>query len=430
MTTFCFCASRRTRSNFITRSQQTQQQLQWQWQWPLQLQRIHYPKQQLRQQQQRQRYTNISTINRHPTIITFCRFHKTSATKRNNQRQKNISTETTKTMTLKTLKPNTKASKGKAMNKKSSRNTAAVAAVDAGHIDDKADDVNGVVAANECKTPANSQWISAPSNLGRNDDALARYPNITTAGGMLRGLDYAGTVTFAITGSITAAQSGLDVFGCTLVAVVTAVGGGTIRDAIVLSKRPFWTTETEYLWMTCLAGCLTFYLWPHLETWRQQQQQQDQDQEPATKPPQEQLVILYDKIDGMLDTLDAIGLSAFVNVGAQNGIRAGMPMIVSAICGMTTSTFGGLMRDVVCDRPVRIVHSYSEMYALPALAGTVIYLVAKARQASPSVRIGCALATCMGSRFVAVNYDVRVHTWDTLHDGRGIAVRRQSKTPH
>ena len=77
----------------------------------------------------------------------------------------------------------------------------------------------------------------------------------------------------------------------------------------------------------------------------------------------------YDKLDAALDTLDAIGLSAFAIVGAQNGIRAGMPMIVSAICGMATSTFGGLTRDVVCGRPVRIVHSNAEVYAQPALAG-------------------------------------------------------------
>ena len=50
----------------------------------------------------------------------------------------------------------------------------------------------------------------------------------------------------------------------------------------------------------------------------------------------------YDTIDAVLDTLDSIGLAAFAIIGAQNGIRAGTSMVVSAICGMTTSTFGGL----------------------------------------------------------------------------------------
>ena len=105
----------------------------------------------------------------------------------------------------------------------------------------------------------------------------------------------------------------------------------------------------------------------------------------------------YDKIDAALDTLDAIGLSAFAIIGAQNGIRAGMPMVVSAICGMATSTFGGLTRDVVCGRPVRIVHSNAEVYAAPALSGAVTYLFAKKYMASPAVRIGSAFAVCIKS---------------------------------
>eukprot|EP00957_Ditylum_brightwellii_P094963 7231602-Ditylum_brightwellii.AAC.1 len=73
--------------------------------------------------------------------------------------------------------------------------------------------------------------INASSSLGRDDASLSRYPKMSSPGGILRGLDYLGTVTFALTGSVTAAQSGLDVFGCCMVGMVTGVGGGTIRDA-------------------------------------------------------------------------------------------------------------------------------------------------------------------------------------------------------
>lgn len=63
--------------------------------------------------------------------------------------------------------------------------------------------------------------VNAPPVRGRDDDALSRFPTLKTPGGILRGLDYAGTLTFALTGSVTAAQSGLDVFGCSMVAMVT-----------------------------------------------------------------------------------------------------------------------------------------------------------------------------------------------------------------
>ena len=71
-----------------------------------------------------------------------------------------------------------------------------------------------------------------------------------------------------------------------------------------------------------------------------------------------------------MDAFDAI---AFTIIGAQNSVRAGMPTSVSAICDMATSTFGGMPMDIVYGRPVRIVHSNSEVYARPALTGAVVY---------------------------------------------------------
>ena len=193
---------------------------------------------------------------------------------------------------------------------------------------------------NNATAAVESEQINAPSSLGRQDDGLSRYPNFNSPGGVLRGLDYAGTVTFALTGSVTAAQSGLDIFGCCVVGMVTAVGGGTIRDAVFLAKRPFWTFETEYIWMTVATAFVTFFMWPSVLEYKEEERrrliQQDQDEKDKKE------VSHYDTIDAVLDTLDSIGLAAFAIIGAQNGIRAGTSMVVSAICGMTTSTFGGL----------------------------------------------------------------------------------------
>ena len=277
------------------------------------------------------------------------------------------------------------------------------------------------VSKQECETPSDSKLLNAPRGRGRDDDALSRYPNFQSAGGILRSLDYAGTVTFALTGSVTAAQSGLDVFGCCMIASVTAVGGGTIRDAIFLSKQPFWTSETEYIWMTVAIGLLTFCTWPTVLEWQHSRQK---DQGKITPQQYENGERSYDELDATLDTLDAVGLSAFAIVGAQNGVRAGMPMIVSAICGMATSTFGGMTRDVLCGRPVRIVHSNAEVYSLPALSGALTYLIAKRMEATPAIRIGSAFAVCMGSRFVAVKHDVKLHTWDRNNDSLGVEVRK------
>ena len=273
------------------------------------------------------------------------------------------------------------------------------------------------------------------STGGRDDASLARYPNLKTPGGMLRGADYAGTLTFALTGTITAAQSGLDVFGSVIVGIITSVGGGTIRDAIFLNRKPFWTEETEYIWMGIITGLVTFFVWPKsVLEWQRTKQQKELDKQierrqsknrPASSPTtaeattktKTKLSKHYDTVDGVLDTLDAIGLSAFAIIGAQNGIRANMPLLVSAICGMATATFGGLIRDVICGRPVRIVHSNAEVYAPPALAGATVYLASITAGGSPAVRIGAAFLVCMGTRFWAVVNNVKLHTWDIDQDG-------------
>jgi len=225
--------------------------------------------------------------------------------------------------------------------------------------------------------------------------------------------------------------------------VITAVGGGTIRDAIFLNRKPFWTEETEYIYLGLFTGIVTFFAWPSVLEWQKehkketinkkrriQEEQNKQSTISLNEQQQEQTDTdeeddCYDELDGALDTLDAIGLSTFAIIGAQNGVRAGMPMLVSAICGMATSTFGGLTRDVLCGRPIRIVHSNAEVYAPPALVGATIYLAAKRWGASPAMRIWSSMGMCMGSRFIAIKNDVKLHTWDTTQDNLGITVRKR-----
>jgi len=285
-----------------------------------------------------------------------------------------------------------------------------------------------------------SNLLNAPRVRGRDDDSLSRFPNFHTPGGILRGLDYGGTLTFAMSGTITAAQSGLDVFGCSMVAMITAVGGGTIRDAVFLARRPFWTSETEYIWMSVITGFFTFFTWPVVLGWKEERrmlkEKKDRQMDHHVDIERNSKGLegegsscnddYYDELDAVLDTFDAIGLCAFAIIGAQNGVRAGMPMVVSAICGMATSTFGGLTRDVLCGRPVRIVHSNAEVYAPPALAGAITYLGAKGMHLSPGLRIGSAMFVCLGSRYMAVKHDVKLYTWETEddNDGLGVAVRK------
>lgn len=218
-------------------------------------------------------------------------------------------------------------------------------------------------------------------------DSLPRYPT-ASALGALRLSDYIGTASFAYSGSLLAAGCGMDVLGSTLVGTVTAVGGGTIRDAVILNKRPFWTDETEYLYICVATGCATFLAYS------------------GSAPG-------VDREEGALEFLtDTLGVGAFCVIGAMNGARAGVPGVVCAACGMATATFGGVVRDVLCKRDVRILHSRAEIYATTAVAGAAAYLVAGRLGLSVGARVGSGVGLAVGLRAWAATNGVRLAVWE------------------
>jgi uncharacterized membrane protein YeiH len=215
-------------------------------------------------------------------------------------------------------------------------------------------------------------------------DGLTRYPCLSSPQGILRGLDWVGTVSFAASGCLTAGHMGLDVFGCATIGTITAVGGGSIRDCL-MSQRAFWMDEPEYI-LLCLASCFaTIVAWKTLD---------------------EQGMI---KEDGpLLWWTDTLGIGAFACIGAQNGIRAGLHPLICALCGMFTSTFGGVVRDTLTKRDVRILHSKSEIYACTALSGATAYLTARALGANPLIKIASGVGVSVVSRYGAVTENIKL----------------------
>ncbi|CDF33391.1 unnamed protein product [Chondrus crispus] len=215
-------------------------------------------------------------------------------------------------------------------------------------------------------------------------DSLPRFPTLSTPGG-LRALDYVGTLSFAHTGALLAATSGMDALGTCVVGTITAVGGGTIRDAVILNARPFWTEEPEYLYLCLLASGLTFAMWPR--------EKEDNS--------------------ALHFVTDSAGVAAFAVIGAQNGVRAGVPAIVSVVCGMATATFGGAVRDVLCNRKVRILHSHAEVYATTAAMGAISYLGMRRMGAGVRARVGTGLVVAFAGRCFAWRYGTRLPVWQS-----------------
>ena len=214
----------------------------------------------------------------------------------------------------------------------------------------------------------------------------------------MRGLDYFGTVVFA-------AMSTCDLLGCCVIGTITAIGGGTLRDVLVLRKQPFWFEEWEYLVISAAAAAGAFYFWGDLEAGK--------EVIPGTG------LTLKSKSGGegdLMDWGDAVGVGAFAVIGAMNGIRSSSPFLISALCGMMTSTFGGLTRDTLLNRPVRILHPYSDTYAPIAFVTAANYLILQAVAPSlQGLRIAVSVSLAVGLRYESWTQGWRLPHWDVVN---------------
>ena len=150
-----------------------------------------------------------------------------------------------------------------------------------------------------------------------------------------------GTLAFAISGIGLAALKKFDWFGAFIVGLVTAIGGGTIRD-LFLSTTPFWMLNYWYLIVTAIALGLVIIFKRYLV-----------------------------RLDHTFFIFDTIGLALFVVIGMQKSLDFGFPMWVAIIMGTITGAFGGVLRDILINEEPLIFRK--EVYATACLAGGLSY---------------------------------------------------------
>lgn len=182
-----------------------------------------------------------------------------------------------------------------------------------------------------------------------------------------------GTLAFAISGIRLAAMKNFDWFGAYIVGLVTAIGGGTIRD-LFLGTTPFWMLSYWYLVVTAIALGL---------------------------------VIIFKKflvrLNNTVFIFDTIGLALFVVIGMQKSIDFGFPMWVAIIMGTLTGAFGGVLRDILINEEPLIFRK--EVYATACIAGGLAYCIIAHLGGNTVVQqIACAAITII-IRMLAVAYN-------------------------
>lgn len=173
-------------------------------------------------------------------------------------------------------------------------------------------------------------------------------------------IEVIGTIAFAISGIRLAAFRRFDWFGAYTVGLVTAIGGGTLRD-LLLDIPVFWMQTFLYLGVTGISLAV---------------------------------VILFRKMlvsnNRMLLIFDTLGLALFVVIGIQKTLAAGYPMWVAIVMGVVTGSFGGVIRDILINEQPLFFRK--DIYATACIAGGVIYWLAGLLGLDP---VGCQLSCAL-----------------------------------
>ncbi|MBZ6378053.1 hypothetical protein B5C34_01775 [Pacificimonas flava] len=180
-----------------------------------------------------------------------------------------------------------------------------------------------------------------------------------------------GTAVFAISGALLALRKGMDVVGVSFIAVVTGVGGGTVRDLLLGDTPVHWVREPLDI-AVCIACAVVACA---LNRW-----------------------LLGRRMDWLLYA-DAAGLALFAVLGAAKAEQASAHWLVAVLLGAMSATFGGIIRDIVCgERPILFA---KELYITPALLGGAVF-VALPGPLGFDLRALCGLAAALVLRLVAI----------------------------
>jgi uncharacterized membrane protein YeiH len=178
-------------------------------------------------------------------------------------------------------------------------------------------------------------------------------------------LTYLAVSASAISGALEARKHEMDIVGATTVAFVTAFGGGTLRD-LLLGRTPiFWLVDPGLSIATFVVAIISFYL--------------------------------IDRVsEKLLFIPDALGLGFFSILGATFAMQMHLSLLVASLMGVVTGMFGGILRDVLCNKIPNVFQRDTELYATCSFIGSWVFILLV------SLRVDAAIASWIGTFTVVV----------------------------
>jgi len=190
-------------------------------------------------------------------------------------------------------------------------------------------------------------------------------------------IDILGTIAFSISGVLVALNKKMDAFGILIIAFVTAVGGGTLRDVLIGETPVSWMTNMTFVYVVLASTIFA--------------------------------VVFKSKIDYLRKSLflfDTIGIGLYTVVGVEKGLNAGLHPIICIALGTMSACFGGVIRDILCNE-IPVVFR-KEIYATACILGGIAYFIIKRLPIEGNLVFIIAGLVVIGTRILAVKFKLRL----------------------
>ena len=187
-------------------------------------------------------------------------------------------------------------------------------------------------------------------------------------------LEMTGTAAFAVSGALAASRKNMDIFGFCVLALMPAVGGGTIRDIIIDRVPVFWIADNRYIAVAIIAALVVFFT--------------------SYRPGSRRQILIW---------MDALGLALFAALGTEICLQHDTGPLVAIMLGVTTAVTGGMIRDIICNEIPLILSR--EIYATAAFIAAVCYVLADNIGLAESLSLGIAVIAGFTVRALAIIYN-------------------------
>ncbi|WP_282109501.1 trimeric intracellular cation channel family protein [Shewanella algicola] len=194
--------------------------------------------------------------------------------------------------------------------------------------------------------------------------------------------DLCGTAVFALSGALAAGKHRMDPFGVIVLASVTAIGGGSIRDALIGATPVFWIRDPNYIIviLVTVLACLVLVRKPH--------------KLPAITLP----------------VADALGLALFTVIGAEKALLMGLSGMIAVVMGLITGVGGGIIRDLLCRQVPMVLRT--EIYATASIVGGICYTLSLVVGMDSITSMFIAMISTLIIRLSAIRWHLSLPAFD------------------